>query len=92
METIFGFVAGYLAGAQDGPEGLRRLRESLKSIANSAEMRRLAGEAITLGETIVRRVASEGLGGSGGSAGSVTNVLVHRASEALAKRTGIRAA
>ena len=26
METIIGFVAGYIAGCQDGPDGVKRLR------------------------------------------------------------------
>ena len=92
METIFGFVAGYLAGAQDGPEGLKWLRASLKAIVNSSEMRKLAGEALTIGESVARRAASQGLGGLGGSVGGVADVIIHRATAAVAKRDGSRAA
>ena len=45
METIMGFVAGYLAGSQDGKDGVERIRTSLIAIKDSAEVRRLAGEA-----------------------------------------------
>ncbi len=92
METIFGFVAGYIAGAQDGPEGLKRLRESLKAIMSSSEVRRLAGEALTVGEAVARRAASQGMGGLGGSVGGVTDMLVRRATAAVAKPDGSRAA
>lgn len=92
METIFGFVAGYIAGTQDGPDGLKRLRASLKEIMNSAEVRRLAGEALTMGEAVARRAASQGLGSLGGSVGGVTDMVVHRVTAAVAKRDGSRAA
>jgi len=36
METILGFVAGYLAGCRDGKDGVKRLRESLEAIAKVA--------------------------------------------------------
>ena len=90
METIFGFVAGYIAGAQDGPEGFKRLRESVRAIIGSPEVRRLAGEALTMGEAVARRAASQGLGSLGGQVGTVTDALVHRAT--ASGRPGSRAA
>ena len=38
METLVGFVAGYLAGCKDGPDGLARLRSSAQAILKSAEL------------------------------------------------------
>jgi hypothetical protein len=92
METVLGFVAGYLAGTQEGPDGLKRLRESVKAIMTSAEVRRLAGEALTLGEAVARQAASRGLGGLGGSVGEVADVLVHRAGAVMTGRERSRAA
>ena len=79
METLVGFVAGYLAGCQDGQDGLKRLRASVEAIMKSDETKRVAAEAMNFAEVIVRRAAS---GRSlSGTVGSVTEMLVHRASE-----------
>jgi hypothetical protein len=45
METLFGFVAGYLAGCPDGQDGLKRLRASVEAIMKSDETKRVAAEA-----------------------------------------------
>jgi hypothetical protein len=89
METIMGFVAGYLAGSQDGKDGVERIRTSLIAIKDSAEVRRLAGEAMTFAEMAFRRIAGAGLGGT---VGTVTDVLVQRATAAAARRETSRAA
>ena len=90
METIIGFVAGYLAGSRDGKDGVRRLRESIDAIMSSQEVRRLAGEAMALAEATARRAAaSRGFGSFGDTVETVTDMLAHRAS-ALGK--GSRAA
>ncbi len=80
METILGFVAGYLAGCRDGKDGVRRLRESIEAIMSSGEVRRLAGEAMTLAEATARRAAtSRGFGSFGDTVETVTDMLTHRA-------------
>ncbi len=89
METILGFVAGYLVGTREGRDGLERMRSSWHSIRTSPEVRRLAGEAVTAAEMVVRRVSSGGFGGLGEAASGVTDVLVRRAAGA---REGTRAA
>jgi hypothetical protein len=86
METIVGFVAGYLVGTRQGREGLERLRASLQSIKNSPEVRKLAAEAVAVAETAARQASSGGIKGLGGG---VTDVLVRRA---VASRKGPRAA
>jgi hypothetical protein len=86
METIVGFVAGYLVGSREGREGLARMRSSLQSIRTSPELRRLAGEAITVAGATISR-ASSGRAGIGlpslkelsDVVGSVTEVLAHQA-------------
>ena len=40
METVIGFVAGYIAGCQDGPDGVKRLRSTAEAIISSEEFRR----------------------------------------------------
>jgi hypothetical protein len=92
MEAIVGFVVGYLVGAQEGRGGLDRLRASLKAISASPEARRLAAEALTVAEMVARRASSQGLSGLGGSAGGVAEMLVQRASAAVARRDDARAA
>ncbi|HEY2692604.1 MAG TPA: hypothetical protein VGJ50_29500 [Streptosporangiaceae bacterium] len=86
METIVGFLAGYLVGTREGRDGLNRLRSSWHSIRTSPEVRKLAGEAVTVAETVVRRATS---GGLGEAAGGVTDMLVRRA---VGAREGTRAA
>lgn len=77
METLFGFVAGYLAGCNDGQDGMKRLRASVEAIMKSDEAKRVAAEAMSFAEMAVRRAAS---GRSlSGTVGTVTEVLVHRA-------------
>jgi hypothetical protein len=58
METIVGFIAGYLIGTREGREGLDRLRSSWHSIRTSPEVRKLAGQAMPLVEAVVRQAAS----------------------------------
>jgi hypothetical protein len=89
METIVGFVAGYLVGTRHGREGLERLRASLQSIKSSPEVRRLAAEAVAVAETAVRQASSGGIKGLGGTVGGVTDILVRRA---VASREGSHAA
>ena len=89
METILGFVAGYLVGTREGRDGLDRLRTSWRSIRTSPEVRRLAGEAVTVAELVVRRASTSGFGGLGEAAGGVTEMLVRRAT---GTREGTRAA
>jgi hypothetical protein len=90
METLIGFVAGYIAGCQDGPDGVKRLRSTVEAIVKSDEVKRLTAEAMSFAEVAVRRTASgRSLTGLSGTIGTVTDMLVHRAS-ALGK--GSRAA
>jgi hypothetical protein len=78
METIIGFVAGYIAGCQDGPDGVKRLRSTAADIMNSGEVRRLMSEGMRL--LVSTAASSRSLGELSGTVGGVTDMLVHRAS------------
>jgi hypothetical protein len=64
METIIGFVTGYLVGSREGKAGLERLRTSWRAIRTSPEVRRLATDALTVAEQVVRRAPAGGIGGA----------------------------
>jgi hypothetical protein len=64
METIVGFVAGYLAGARDGKAGLERLKTSWRAVRSSPEVRKMASDALVLAEQVVRRAPAGGIGGA----------------------------
>ena len=74
METIIGFVAGYLVGTREGKSGLERLKTSWHAIRTSPEVRKMAGDAITVAEQLVRRAPAGGIGGT------VVRTLASRAS------------
>lgn len=88
METIIGFIAGYLVGSREGRAGLQRLRESVDAIRHSPEVRRLAGEAVTVAGSIAQQASSRGLSGLGGNA---VRTVIDRAT-ADASRASTRAA
>jgi hypothetical protein len=80
METIIGFVAGYIAGCQDGPDGVKRLRATAAEIMRSDEVKRLMAEAMSVaGELVSRAASSRSLGELSGTVGGVSDMLVHRA-------------
>ena len=58
MEAIIGFVAGYLVGTREGKAGLERLKTSWHAIRSSPEVRKMATDAITMAEQVVRRAPS----------------------------------
>ena len=60
METIVGFVIGYLVGVREGPNGLDRLRTSARSIRESQELRELAAGAVALAAPILKQVVAGG--------------------------------
>ncbi len=88
METVIGFVAGYLVGAGDGKDGLEKLRSSLRSIWHSPEARRLAAEAVTVARGVVSQVSEKALGPD---ARDLPDALARGAVTALSRK-GSRAA
>jgi hypothetical protein len=83
METVIGFVIGYLVGTSEGKGGLERLKSSVSSILASPEAKNLIGQAIQAAEPIVRQASSAGLSNLGGGiGGNVVRELVNRATGA----------
>jgi hypothetical protein len=64
METIIGFLAGYLVGTREGKAGLERLKTSVNAIRSSPEVRKMASDAIVLAEQVVRRAPGGGISGT----------------------------
>ena len=64
MEAIIGFVAGYLVGTREGKAGLERLKTSWNAIRTSPEVRKLATDAITMAEQVVRQAPIGGISGT----------------------------
>jgi hypothetical protein len=61
METIVGFVAGYLVGTREGKAGLERLKTSWRAITSSPEVRKMASDAIGMAEQVIKRVPAGGI-------------------------------
>jgi hypothetical protein len=74
METIVGFLAGYLVGTREGKAGLERLKTSVNAIRSSPEVRKMAADALAMAEQVVKRVPA------GGISGTVVRTLASRAS------------
>jgi hypothetical protein len=72
METIIGFVAGYLVGVNGGRDGLQRVRSSWQAIRTSPEVRRLVTEGMAVAQATVGRASRGGLS-------EVVDVLAARA-------------
>lgn len=90
METIIGFVVGYLVGSNEGKAGLKRLRESLNAIRQSPDVRRFAAEAVNFAESAARQASSGG--GLGSIGGSVARTLIDRATADSGRSEGAHAA
>jgi len=74
METIVGFVAGYLVGTREGKAGLERLKTSWRAITSSPEVRKMAFDAIVMAERVDARASA------GGMICAVVRTLASRAS------------
>jgi hypothetical protein len=71
METIIGFMAGYLTGMSEGRDGLKRARAALQAIRNSPEFRRLVSDAVTVAQGAAGRAAKGGLSGTVSAVGEM---------------------
>ena len=78
METIIGFVVGYLTGVSEGRDGLKRARASVQAIRNSPEFRQMVSDAVTVAQGMAGRAAK---GGLSGTVSSVAELISNRASE-----------
>ncbi len=89
METIIGFVVGFIVGTREGRAGVERLRTSLNSIRNSPEVRRLAREATMVAGSVAKQTAK---GGLSETIGGVAEMLLRRAAGPEGKHQTSRAA
>ena len=76
METVIGFVVGYLVGSREGQAGLARLKQSWQAIRTSPEVKRLASEAVSLAEATARQTTGLSAGKIGGA---VVRTVIQRA-------------
>ena len=83
METIIGFVAGYLTGVSEGREGMDRARKSLDAIRTSPELRRLVADGVGLAQGVLGRVAK---GGLSGAIGGVSELITGNAASGRDER------
>ena len=63
METLIGFVVGFMVGTQQGRDGLARMRSSVDAIRNSPQTR----QAVVTGIAIAGSAAKQVLGGGAGA-------------------------
>lgn len=71
METIIGFIVGYLTGMSEGRDGLKRARASVQAIRNSPEFHRLVSDAVTVAQGVAGRAAKGGLSSTISSVGDL---------------------
>jgi hypothetical protein len=83
METIIGFVAGYLVGVNGGRDGLERVRSSWRAIRTSPEMHRIVAEATVIAQGAVGRVSR---GGLSEAVGGVSELIAARAAGSRDRR------
>jgi hypothetical protein len=83
METIIGFVAGYLVGVNGGRDGLKRVRSSWEAIRTSPEAHRLVSEGIALAQGVVGRASR---GGLAATIGGVADLLTAKTADSRDRR------
>jgi hypothetical protein len=81
METLIGFVAGYLVGTKQGRDGLAKARESIDAIRHSAEVRQMLLTGASVAGSAVRQVLG---GGAGAVLTGAVEALARKASDAMA--------
>ena len=58
METVIGFIAGYLVGTSQGRAGLAKVRSSVEAIRTSPELRRLAADGAGIAGVVVKQATA----------------------------------
>ncbi|KAA2263404.1 hypothetical protein F0L68_10255 [Solihabitans fulvus] len=75
MQTLIGFVVGYLLGTSHGRNGVKKTLDSIEAIRNSDEVRQLVRAGVSVAGTAAKRVMNGGAG-----------AMLHDAVEAFARR------
>jgi hypothetical protein len=73
METMIGFIAGYLVGTGHGRAGLAKVRSSVEAIRTSPELRRLAADGAGIAGVVLKQATRRGMAGA---FGEVTGRLI----------------
>lgn len=80
METLIGFVAGYLVGTKQGRDGLAKVRESIDAIRSSPEVRQMLLAGASVAGSAVRQVIG---GGAGVALTGAVEALARKASDLM---------
>ena len=80
METLIGFVVGYVVGSRQGRDGLRRAWQSVDAIRSSPEVHEVVKAGRSIAATTARRVLS---GNAGSMLAEAVDALAHKANEAF---------
>ena len=80
METLIGFVIGYVVGTRQGREGLQKAREALDAIRNSDEVRQMVVTGAAVAGGAVKQVLG---GGAGAVLTGVVDALSRKAADVL---------
>jgi hypothetical protein len=62
METLVGFMVGYLVGTRQGRDGMRRTRESFDAIRTSPDVRQLVATGAAIAGSTAKQLLSGGAG------------------------------
>jgi hypothetical protein len=89
METLIGFVIGYLVGTQQGRDGLQKVRASAQAITESPEVREMLTTGASLASSAVKQVLS---GGAGAVLNGAVESFTRRATEVMSGTESRRAA
>jgi hypothetical protein len=85
METMIGFVIGYVFGTRHGRDGLAKARAALDAIRQSEETRRLVGTAFAAARPLIKQLAT-------GGAGAMVTGVVEEIGRRVASDSGHHAA
>ena len=70
METVIGFIAGYLVGTSHGRAGLAKVRSSVEAIRTSPELRRLAADGAGVAGAAMKQATRRGVASAATEAAS----------------------
>lgn len=89
METLIGFVIGYVVGTRQGRDGLAKARESVDAIRTSPEVRQLVATGASIAGGTLKQLLS---GGAGPMLSGVVEAVSRKANEMLGDTEDRRAA
>ncbi|MCA1654962.1 MAG: hypothetical protein LC635_00505 [Pseudonocardiaceae bacterium] len=85
METLIGFVIGYVVGSRQGRDGLQKARESFDAIRSSPEVQQLMATGVSIAGTTMKQLLS---GGAGPMISGVVDAVSRKATEIMGDTEG----